>query len=198
MYGTGNAKVRACGALVPSVYGRPGDGSRGADRRWSLSRLGSSLRSIVHRRVSTRISRLAYPRAYTAVVPSQRYRCRYEYRTREWPTIVWALIVRQRPALIPEQRPSTLPPRWSARRRPIDRRSVVADKRTPPPRRCDSLAFSPTLHYTDLRCRATHGLPKCRSEPGEVPKRPTGADCKSAGVCLRGFESLPHHHRFSQ
>src|SRR5690606_6245483 len=28
---------------------------------------------------------------------------------------------------------------------------------------------------------------------GGVPKRPTGADCKSAGLCLRRFESFPHH-----
>ncbi len=28
---------------------------------------------------------------------------------------------------------------------------------------------------------------------GEVPKRPKGADCKSAGVCLRRFESSPLH-----
>ena len=28
---------------------------------------------------------------------------------------------------------------------------------------------------------------------GEVPKRPTGADCKSAGVRLRRFESSPLH-----
>ena len=29
---------------------------------------------------------------------------------------------------------------------------------------------------------------------GGVPKRPTGADCKSAGLCLRRFESYPLHH----
>src|SRR5262249_58808398 len=28
---------------------------------------------------------------------------------------------------------------------------------------------------------------------GEVPERPKGADCKSAGVCLRRFESSPLH-----
>lgn len=27
-----------------------------------------------------------------------------------------------------------------------------------------------------------------------LPKRSTGADCKSAGLCLRGFESLTRHH----
>ena len=32
---------------------------------------------------------------------------------------------------------------------------------------------------------------------GEVPKRSTGADCKSAGVCLRRFESFPLHQAFS-
>jgi hypothetical protein len=31
-------------------------------------------------------------------------------------------------------------------------------------------------------------------DQGEVPKRPTGADCKSAGICLRRFESSPLHH----
>src|SRR4051812_49959686 len=30
--------------------------------------------------------------------------------------------------------------------------------------------------------------------PGGVPKRPTGADCKSAGLRLRRFESFPLHH----
>lgn len=29
---------------------------------------------------------------------------------------------------------------------------------------------------------------------GGVPKRSTGADCKSAGSCLRRFESYPLHH----
>src|SRR5207253_331847 len=29
---------------------------------------------------------------------------------------------------------------------------------------------------------------------GEVPKWPKGADCKSAGVRLRGFKSSPPHH----
>ena len=28
---------------------------------------------------------------------------------------------------------------------------------------------------------------------GSVPKRPKGADCKSAGLCLRRFESFPAH-----
>ena len=28
---------------------------------------------------------------------------------------------------------------------------------------------------------------------GGVPERPKGADCKSAGVRLRRFESFPHH-----
>src|SRR4029077_18999340 len=28
---------------------------------------------------------------------------------------------------------------------------------------------------------------------GEVPEWPKGADCKSAGVCLRRFESFPLH-----
>ena len=29
---------------------------------------------------------------------------------------------------------------------------------------------------------------------GSVPKRSNGPDCKSGGLCLRGFESLPAHH----
>ena len=32
---------------------------------------------------------------------------------------------------------------------------------------------------------------------GEMPERPKGADCKSAGVCLRRFESFPRHHLLS-
>ena len=35
------------------------------------------------------------------------------------------------------------------------------------------------------------GIPWAR---GEVPKWPNGADCKSAGLCLRWFESTPLHH----
>jgi hypothetical protein len=31
---------------------------------------------------------------------------------------------------------------------------------------------------------------------GSVPKRPKGADCKSAGLCLRRFESFPAHNHF--
>ena len=31
---------------------------------------------------------------------------------------------------------------------------------------------------------------------GQVPKRPKGADCKSVGSRLRGFESLPAHQHF--
>ena len=34
-----------------------------------------------------------------------------------------------------------------------------------------------------------------RCGSGGVPKRPTGADCKSAGSRLRRFESFPHHRR---
>jgi hypothetical protein len=33
---------------------------------------------------------------------------------------------------------------------------------------------------------------------GEVPKRPNGADCKSAGFRLRRFESSPLHHGFDR
>ncbi len=34
-----------------------------------------------------------------------------------------------------------------------------------------------------------------RSHEGGVPKRSNGADCKSAGLRLRRFESYPHHFR---
>ena len=40
---------------------------------------------------------------------------------------------------------------------------------------------------TDPLARLPEGL-------GEVPERPKGADCKSAGVSLRWFESTPLHH----
>ena len=32
-----------------------------------------------------------------------------------------------------------------------------------------------------------------KSIAGEMPERPKGADCKSAGVCLRRFESFSPH-----
>jgi hypothetical protein len=35
--------------------------------------------------------------------------------------------------------------------------------------------------------------PRCAFPQGEVPEWPKGADCKSAGVCLRRFESSPLH-----
>src|SRR5207302_9493424 len=38
-------------------------------------------------------------------------------------------------------------------------------------------------------------LPGAAGGFGEVPKWPKGADCKSAGVRLRGFKSSPPHHR---
>jgi hypothetical protein len=37
-------------------------------------------------------------------------------------------------------------------------------------------------------------LPGAAGGFGEVPKWPKGADCKSAGVRLRGFKSSPPHH----
>jgi hypothetical protein len=37
--------------------------------------------------------------------------------------------------------------------------------------------------------------PRCAAGRGEVPKRPKGADCKSAGSCLRRFESSPLHYQ---
>ena len=33
----------------------------------------------------------------------------------------------------------------------------------------------------------------CAGRFGQVPKWPKGADCKSAGLCLPRFESLPAH-----
>src|SRR5882672_4731059 len=32
------------------------------------------------------------------------------------------------------------------------------------------------------------------NSPGRLPKWPTGADCKSAGLRLRWFESITYHH----
>lgn len=32
-------------------------------------------------------------------------------------------------------------------------------------------------------------------ENGDIPERPNGADCKSAGECLRWFESICPHHK---
>ena len=42
--------------------------------------------------------------------------------------------------------------------------------------------------------RRCSGLPDSNFLHGSVPKRSNGADCKSAGFRLRGFESLPAHH----
>ncbi len=44
------------------------------------------------------------------------------------------------------------------------------------------------LHNTTLQC----------FDAGGVPERPMGADCKSAGLCLRRFESYLLHHLFPQ
>ena len=41
----------------------------------------------------------------------------------------------------------------------------------------------------------THTSGHSRRASGEVPERPKGADCKSAGVSLRRFESSPLHPR---
>ncbi len=43
------------------------------------------------------------------------------------------------------------------------------------------------------RVKILRGFESLRFRFGELPKRSTGADCKSAGFCLRGFESLTHH-----
>ena len=34
-------------------------------------------------------------------------------------------------------------------------------------------------------------------ENGDIPERPNGADCKSAGECLRWFESICPHHKIA-
>src|SRR6266849_370812 len=47
--------------------------------------------------------------------------------------------------------------------------------------------FSPSAWY---RQKKLSGQKKSR---GEVPEWPKGADCKSAGLCLRRFESSPLH-----
>ena len=48
---------------------------------------------------------------------------------------------------------------------------------------------SPRAHFHP------RGLRESASRRGEVPKRPNGADCKSAGSRLRRFESSPLHQR---
>ena len=35
------------------------------------------------------------------------------------------------------------------------------------------------------------------TKEGDIPERPNGADCKSAGECLRWFESICPHHFFN-
>ena len=47
---------------------------------------------------------------------------------------------------------------------------------------------------TDLFRSSRFGFRISRAERGEVPKWSNGADCKSAGLCLRWFESIPLHH----
>ena len=57
-----------------------------------------------------------------------------------------------------------------------------------------------TPHATVALCEAGRPGADVRRKwvvrSGEVPERPMGADCKSAGVCLRRFESFPLHHVF--
>jgi hypothetical protein len=48
-----------------------------------------------------------------------------------------------------------------------------------------SIPIASFMHTSGHSCRAS----------GEVPERPKGADCKSAGVSLRRFESSPLHRR---
>ena len=49
----------------------------------------------------------------------------------------------------------------------------------------------PAIHRPGIRTAGS--LKRLTKWNGEVPKRPTGADCKSAGLCLRRFESSPLH-----
>ena len=51
-----------------------------------------------------------------------------------------------------------------------------------------ALSRAPTAH----RCPATAASRSAKR--GGLPERPMGADCKSAAVMLRGFESLTRHY----
>src|SRR5262249_20142362 len=44
--------------------------------------------------------------------------------------------------------------------------------------------------------RWAKGLQLSNKPRGRLPKWPTGADCKSAGLRLRWFESITYHHPF--
>ena len=71
----------------------------------------------------------------------------------------------------------------------------------------ESPAATPTTIRSSDSERKGDGSPRAHFHPpeprnrrrsaGEVPKRPNGADCKSAGSRLRRFESSPLHHGVS-
>ena len=75
--------------------------------------------------------------------------------------------------------------RWSISRR-------ARTPRTPGVR---SLRRSPSCRPAQAHVDTRRPAPENTrlSVRGGVPKRPTGADCKSAGSCLRRFESYPLH-----
>src|SRR2546426_5425403 len=63
-------------------------------------------------------------------------------------------------------------------------------------RRCSSGAEQLTCNQQVVGSTPTIGSsPPSRNRCGEVPEWPKGADCKSAGECLRRFESSPLHSR---
>ena len=63
-------------------------------------------------------------------------------------------------------------------------------------RRCSSGVEQLTCNQQVVGSTPTIGSsPPSRNRCGEVPEWPKGADCKSAGECLRRFESSPLHSR---
>src|SRR5437773_2269730 len=51
-----------------------------------------------------------------------------------------------------------------------------------------------TLNLSEAGSFGLIAHPSGRDGAGRLPKWPTGADCKSAGLCLRWFESITYHH----
>src|SRR6266542_3735990 len=51
-----------------------------------------------------------------------------------------------------------------------------------------------TLHLREATSFGLIAHPFGRNRDGRLPKWPTGADCKSAGLRLRWFESITYHH----
>ena|GEM_PF-2584242 len=59
---------------------------------------------------------------------------------------------------------------------------------------CNQAVASSILAVSSgLSAHSWRSVPAAGIGGGGVPKRPTGADCKSAGESLRRFESFPHH-----